>query len=1694
MGRQLLREEPVFRGAIERCDAALRACSNWSLLDQFSASEEDSRMALPDFAQVSNFAIQTALAELWASWGITPNALIGHSGGAMAAAYVAGVYSLDDAIRLTYHRSRLQGQPTNEGRMLAVGAPWSEIDALVNGSADRVSLAAVNGPAAITLAGDGDALEKIFSALEQRQIYARFLPVTIAYHSPAMDKIREEFVESVADLQGRNAQIRLMSDTTASWLEGTECDAEYWWRAIRNPVLFADGITQLIEDGVQTFVEVSPHPVLSPSIVDCLGARGVSGLALQSIRRKEDERSLMLRTLGALYTAGFSPDWAGVQRQPGRFVHLPAYPWQREKHWFGATAKANGQSHVLELAVGSHPTLGNRARAARPTWESRIGAGSTEYLKEHFVQGSIVFPGAGYVDMALGARTAFDASPGAQLRDVEFNRPLVFSSEHPTTVQLALDGDGRFEVFSSAQENATSWISHAKGFAAALKGEAEKVDLEALKRNYPRSVPAENFYAKMAERNLVYGPAFQGIQSLWTAHREALGFITVPGLDVDGYAIHPGLLDSAFQVMAAAVDSDPTLALDRRLFLPVGIKGVRLFSKPGDRFWAMAKLTSIGDSTVSTNVRILGEDGRVCAEVRELTVRLLEAVTPGTRETVDQWLYEYRWESKPRARQSTAEELPVSALGPFPSAEVFDKLHRHADESAAETGWKQYYGKSEERLNELATAYTVAAFAGPDGNLSPRLATAANANDWRGRLAQRLLSGLESQGIARKSGDTWQLTGKRPNHSPAQLRDEILRDYPNHALDLELLERCGPRVADVVAGSTDGREILFGGDGFEFLERFYKGSASNAFYNDLAAETVRGLVGTRDDGRVLKILEVGAGTGGATSHILPLLDPARTNYVFSDVSPLFLERARAKFSGFASLSTKVFDVAKDPAEQGLQPNSFDLIIAANVLHATPRVDVTTRHLRQLLAPGGVLLLLEITRPPFWLEIIFGLTEVWWKFEDLDRRPHHPLMSGAAWQTLLADCGMEQSAVVADSAPGEPAQSVVLARKPVASGGFTLSLEEGKHWLIFADQSGRGQRLAAILENQGCECSLIFADTQYTRHGSNQFGVRPDNSEDMALLAEQVRPLLPRVEGVVHLWSLDAGPVSAAGSFERARTLCCESVAAILQNIIIGSALAERSLILVTSHAQMISGDRQETAVLQAPIWGLGRVLLKELPALRCRLIDLSAECPEEELVALCEEVLGDDAEETGEEIALRSSDRLVHRLRPTSLKAVEDSAPPAALTEDGAWRADVTSPGSLDGVTLKRVARRHPGPDEVEFSVKAASLNFRDVVLTMGLVDGLEREHSAGRRTLGSDFAGTITRCGERVKNFKPGDDVFGLSPASLSSHGVTHASLVVPRPASLGVETAASLPLAYVTVWYALRRLARLSAGESILIHAASGGVGIAALEIARLAGAEVFATAGSASKRAYLESIGIKHVMDSRTLDFADEIRERTGGRGVDVVLNSLSGEALERGMSCLAPYGRFVELGKADIYQGHRLDLSPFRRNLALYSVDLDRLSLERIELVGEMLREVAAHIASGDLNPPPCTVFEVGRIPEALRFLAQGKHIGKIVIRNAGEIKVRAAIPAQPVIRADATYLITGGLGGLGLKVASWLVAHGARTLALMGRSQPSPEAEGILSELRALGARVEVVNGDVSKERDAAAATKRIRESLPPLRG
>lgn len=1692
MGRQLLRDEPVFRAAMERCDTALRACSDWRLIDEFMRDEQSSRIAGPEFAQVSNFAIQVALAELWKSYGVSPAAVVGHSGGAMAAAYIAGVYTLEDAMRLSYHRSRLQGRPSNEGRMLAVGARWAEIQHLVADSADRVSLAAANGPSAITLSGEEEALEKISAALQRDGVFARFLPVTIAYHSPAMDKIRDEFLDCVSDLQGRPAQLRLVSDTTASWVEGPECDAGYWWTAIRQPVLFADSMNLLIDDGVRCFVEIGPHPVLASSMADCLRARETAGLVLPSIRRKEDEKALLLRSLGALYTAGCSPNWAEVQQNRGRLAPLPGYAWQRERHWFEPSAPHSARLDVFVPGENDHPLLGVRTRSAQPTWEGQAGGPGTEFLRDHIVHGSVIFPGAGYVELALSAGAALDGRAASRLRDVEFLRPLVLGAA-PASLQFTLDPeDGRFRIFSSSPETETSWVCHSRGkMEAAPAREETTLDIDAAKKRIGTEIPAEDFYARIAHRRLTYGPAFRGVCSLWAANREALGMIFVPELaDTERYIAHPALLDAAFQLLVGAANSDEVLAEDTRLFLPTRIREVWFGRSPGHLFWATANLTHAADAEVAGDIRIFDERGALCAEVRGLSVHLVDTPAEHSRDSIDRLLYDYRWEPLPLDLSASLSPLSESVLDGSGLETALADVRRRADESSVATGWIDYYGSVESRLNNLAAAWILKAFAQlgcsvePGTHLSVASLGVSSQGGWRLPLAEQLFVLLEHTGVVRRAGADWELTGAGLPADPAPLAESLARDFPRHSLDVELLDRCGSRLADVLTGQCDGKDFLLIGQGLEFLNRFYHQTPPSAFYNDVVADTVAEMAAKRAGARSLRILEVGAGTGGTTAQILARLPARGVTYVFTDVSGVFLDRAQTQFAAYPFLSTRLFDVTQDPAGQGFGPGGFDLIVGSNVLHATPRLATVVNRLRDLLAPGGALLLLELARRPYWLDVCFGLMEGWWRFEDRELRPDHALMPGGKWQALLNQCGFERTAVVADTGDGgEPAQAVILGFRPAEA---ARDAAEAGHWLLFADRRGVGRDLAAHLRHRGFLCTVVQPGPSY-----------PDSPERMTQLLADLQPVLPRTLGVVHLLSVDSGQLSGEPDqlFAESQVFGCHSALSILQRIVLEAEPVRPAFVLVTAGAQ--STQTGESAdPWQAPVWGFGRVVLKELRTLRCRMIDLSAACSPDETEALAEEVLAGESLEGEEEVALRGAARLVHRLRPTSLARLEDAAPPVETRPEDPWFAEVSVRGSLDSVVFRRGERRLPGPGEVEVSISAAGLNFRDVVLAMGIVAGLESEGSYGKQRLGADFAGIVTRCGAGVAELREGDQVLGMAPGSFASFAVTDASLVTRKPASLDIERAAAVPLAYVTAWCALTNLARLSAGESILIHAATGGVGLAAIGIARNLGARVFATAGSAAKRSYLESLGVRDVFDSRSLAFADEIRERTQGRGVDVVLNSLAGEAMERGISLLAPYGRFVELGKTDIYQNHSVELSPFRRNLSFFAFDLDRMMAEKPAFVGEMLREVVSQLDSGALSPPPCRAFEMAELPDALRFMAQAKHIGKVVVRNAVPIKVRREIPARPPVFADATYLITGGLGGFGLEVARHLAELGAGAIALLGRSAPSPETQQLLTDLREAlpGVRIETIPCDVSLAPDVSRTLGFIRAQMPPLRG
>ena len=332
-----------------------------------------------------------------------------------------------------------------------------------------------------------------------------------------------------------------------------------------------------------------------------------------------------------------------------------------------------------------------------------------------------------------------------------------------------------------------------------------------------------------------------------------------------------------------------------------------------------------------------------------------------------------------------------------------------------------------------------------------------------------------------------------------------------------------------------------------------------------------------------------------------------------------------------------------------------------------------------------------------------------------------------------------------------------------------------------------------------------------------------------------------------------------------------------------------------------------------------------------------------------------------------------------------------------------------------------------------------------------------GPADLGREFAGVVNAVGEGVTEFAVGDSVLGCGLGAMATHVVTRTAALVKKPERMAWDVAAALPAAFTTAYYSLTELARLRKGELVLIHSAAGGTGLAAVEIALWLGAEVWATAGTEEKREYLRRRGVARAMDSRTLDFADEIARATGGRGVEVVLNSLAGDAMRKSLESVAPFGRFVELGKRDLWERDRLNTSPLRKNVSYHAVDIAAMVDENPEKFGALLESVVQRVASGDWRLPPIESVGIEGAPEALRRMSAGRHIGKLVVSM--EHTATARVSRRTAVSSTGTYLITGGLGGVGLEIAAWLILQGARHLALVSRHAPDRGQEARLASLR-----------------------------------
>jgi acyl transferase domain-containing protein/NADPH:quinone reductase-like Zn-dependent oxidoreductase/acyl carrier protein len=1618
MAADLLDAEPVFAKVVAEIDAVLEPLVGWRVADEVRAGEsrlDDTRVVQPVL-----FAVQAGIAAVLADQGLRPEAVYGHSVGEIAAAFVAGVYDVRQAVELVMARSGTQARTAGSGTMAVINVGVEEAGPLLERFAGRVEIAGINSAHDVTVAGPREDLRDLVAQLAERDVFARLLDLDYPFHSAAMDPLQAPLTEALAGLRPGSSSVEFISTVTGGPLAGELLDAHYWWRNVREPVRFAAATDHLVAAGFDTIVEIGPRPVLQTYL-----KRAVKDdvLAVLPTLTRYDPGPQALRTTVESALAAGAP--LRVERyfpQPGRVVTMPAHPWQHERFWMGDKHAWGGQTGPAD-----HILLGDRAAVSDPTWQSTLDPARLPWLSGHKAAGTPIMPAAGYLEMGWAAgQIALDGP--VEVCELHITKPMVAPDDEaalPRTQVSLSEEDGVFRVATSTGDNAL-WQTHARGRVRRRVGSAPPpLDLAALRADFTargEHVARAAFYAESERIGLGYGPDFLVITQAWVDGMAVLADYDCSHLDFTGFHAHPAWTDIAPQgaILLGRILAERSTGEDS--YLPVAIGTARLWGTPSATGVMHFRCRSITDSWACADIVLADLDGTVLLEL--LDVRFVRVPTPNRRAV---------------RRQVT--ELRAAPRGLAPAAEV-----RCAPPVIDVRLDEKYPGFRRRRL-AATTAFTVRAFTDILGGAEVFFTDDLLAGGVRpefGRLLDLLIGSAAAHGQLDWLGEFQGRARWRLRPAAEVPFGELVADFPEHTSDLILFGRCGLHLAELLRGERDALDILFPAHASDTLTHYYDLLPTLRPFNQAAAEVVRALAEAWPADRPLRVLEVGGGTGALTAALLPVLPADRARYVFTDVADSFLLPAAARFAQYDFVEYRTLDLNAPDVE----PGSFDVVVAGNALHTAKDVRATLTALAEALNDHGRLVFVE-AHDPLALALPFGLLPGFWSMTDVELRPATPLLTTGKWREVAAAQGfMAAHTVLEDemcslTTAVRPPRPAPLPEPPadVPAGRVVVVAENGT-------EAGFASALTTALTDRGADAVCLDGDPAGWLSG-------------------------PSTDVVLVLAETGADVVAATTRrFELMRALATAS----------GDlpATARAGLWLVSRPAGVNPAPDSVVDPASAAAWGVSRTVAAEFGTLEVRRVSFPRDVP---VGRLAREVLDPGSED---EVVLTASGRFVPRLRDLPPPPAEPGTPFRLIAQN-------TGPS----YRLAWVETELPalGPEDVLIEVHTAGINYRDALLAIGLLpDWVVDGGMAGTR-LGGESTGIVVAVGADVTRCRPGDKVVGFISGSFASHVVSDQNYVATIIDGFDLVTAATTPVAPVSAYYGLCHLARLGRGEVVLVHGAAGGVGLAALQCAQAVGATVIATAGTEEKRDFLRLLGVEHVFDSRSLTFVTDVLAATGGEGVDVVLNSLGGEFITRSLELLRFGGRFVELGKRDLYGDRNVSLRPFRNNISYFVVDVDQLGKHRRAAIAEAHDGLMEQARKGSYHPLAHRVFPAERIAEAFRSIQHSRHVGKLLVsldrRPPVERRTSAAFRPDPA----GTYLVTGGAGGFGAETARWLAERGARHLVLVNRrGMAVPGAEETVASLAERGVAVSVRAADVTDETAMRAVVASIDASGFPLRG
>ncbi len=1180
MGRGLYETSPIFREAVKECELLLQPYLDIAISTVMypDVSEEESISSLWDgmtYTQPAQFVLAYALVKLWASWGIKPGAVIGHSVGEYAAACATGAMSIADGLKLVAARGRLMDSLPQRGVMAAVFADEETVAHAIAPYTDEVAIAVINGPTNIVISGNAQAVESVQADLAKQDIKTKRLDVAQASHSPLVDPMLDEFERIAATITYNQPNAEYISCLTGELT--AQIDPQYWRTHQRHTVRFGDALQSLLAHGYHHLVEVGPSPTLIAIAQRNLDGVDDTPFCYSSLRKGQDDWGQMLNSLAGLYVHGCPVDWRGFDEPyPRRHVSLPTYPFQRQRYWLTPSPKLHG----MQNGEAFHPLLGSRLRSAAQEiiFENELIAQQPAFLEDHVVNERVLMPATAYLEILLAAGQQTLAPPDEcfGIEDLIIHAPLQISDTEAITIQTILHQKSEHEIscqIFSRDKSTNQWQCHASAVIRSSSEQAPTVALAEIQARCTSPISSDEHYLGLAERGLSFGASFRGVTSLQKGKNEAIARIELPeatASEIFSYRLYPPSLDAALQTISALFPQS------NKAYLPLSVDSVKVYGRIESGLWCHATLEANqrpGDAILTANVYLFNEDGRVLASLDGFTMKHVSRAQAGS------WLYEVKWQKAPQRTAVTANELAALLQSSF-------------SEMAAEAKMVSYHQEFLPRMETLCAALIQNALLEMGWSFKAETivtledaAVRLGVVDQHQQLLNRLLEILAEEGALKKHGHAWQVIHQLGNTDVAAQAERLRADFPETTVEVDMAERIGLQFAAAMQGRQDPLELLFPGGSLAEAEKLYRDAPFTRNFNQLMGKAVRELVDCWREDRPLRILEIGAGTGGTTGDVLSQLSGAQVEYTFTDISPLFLNKARQKFSEYNFIEYRALDIEQDPTAQGFEPNRYDLILATNVLHATSDLRKTVSRVGALLEPGGLLLAVEGMRKQRFADLVVGLTSGWWAFSDKDLRSSYALLAQSQWLRLFEETNFV-------SAQGVTGQEVMSNQSLlIAQAGRPVSENKEGKWLVFGGDNPLAIQLAERLREQNQVVDLVYQDDSFGQQEDGVYQVSAGHADHFQKLIQSSGAC----NGIVYLWALEDYSVSAD-----TQSVLCGGLLHLTQALVASEQTCP--IWVVTQGAQPANG--QVTAPQQATLWGLCKVINQELPELFCRLIDL----------------------------------------------------------------------------------------------------------------------------------------------------------------------------------------------------------------------------------------------------------------------------------------------------------------------------------------------------------------------------------------------------------------------------------------------------------------------------------------------------------